>query len=212
VSTLPQMIFEWFFLAPKTVSEAYLILIFLVAILSSALPYSIVTLVLLALWLYSFYKPPGAELTLTLTVTTLILTPLALQSLAGPFFSALLIIPIIPLLDQSLKMNALNQTISYSKSGRKATTILEALAATLSIIFMSSLILVNYMLMLTSIILIAYLAFVLLYILRAIPKLPLEESKTWRRVIVGDTVEVPLALNSKSKTHLQVSLKAPNDG
>jgi uncharacterized protein (DUF58 family) len=197
------------FLTPKTISEAYLILIFLAAILSSAPPYSIVTLGLLALWLYSFYKPPGAELTLTLTVATLILTPLALQSLAGPFFSAFLIIPIIPLLDQSLRMNALNQSITHSKAGRKATTTLKALATTLSIIFVSSIILLNYMLLLTSIILIMYLASVLLYIFRTIPKMPLEESRTWRRVLVGDTAEVPLSLKSKAKTPLQVYLKAP---
>jgi uncharacterized protein (DUF58 family) len=197
------------FLAPKTISEAYLVLIFLVAILSSVPPYSIVALVLLALWLYSFYKPPRAELTLTLTVATLVLTPLALQSLAGPFFSAFLITPIIPLLNESLKMNALNQSLSYSKAGRKATTILKALAATLSTILVSSLILVNYMLMLTSIILIGYLASVLLYILRAIPKLALEESKTRRRVLVGDAAEAPLTLKSKAKTPLQVFLRAP---
>jgi hypothetical protein len=197
------------FLTPRTISQAYLILIFLASILSSAPPYSVVTLVLLALWLYSFYKPPRAELILTLTVTTLILTPLALRSLAGPFFSAFLIIPIIPLLDQSFRMNAHNQSLTYSKAGRKATTILKAFAATLSIIFVSSIILQNYMLTLTSTILITYLASVLLYILRTIPKMPLEESKTWRRILVGDTAYVPLTLKSKAKPPLQVFLEAP---
>lgn len=197
------------FSTPKTILKAYLILIFLVAMLSSVPPYSIVALVLLALWLYSFYKPLRAELTLTLTVTTLTLTPFALQSLAGPFFSAFLIIPTVPLLDQGLRMNALNQSFTYSKAGRKATTMLKALATTFSIVFVSSLILLNYMLMLTSIILVSYLAFVLLYILRAIPKLALEESKTWRRVLVGDAAEVPLTLKSKAKTLLQVCLRAP---
>ena len=197
-------------LAPKTISQAYLILMFLVAIFSSPSPYSIVGLVLLVLWLYSFYKPMRAELTFTLTITTLILTPLALQSLAGPFFSAFLVIPTIPLLDQSLRMNALNQSLNFSKAGRQATTILKALAAALSVTFVSSLILVNYMLVLTSIILIGYLVSVLSYILRTIPKLPLEESKTWRRVLVGDAADMPLTLKSKAKTHLQVFLKAPH--
>ena len=196
------------FLTSKTISTAYLILIFLTAILSSALPYSIVILILLALWLYSFYKPPRAELNLTLTVATLILTPLALQSLAGPFFSAFLIIPLIPLLDQNLRMNALNQSLTYSKAGRKATTMLKSLAAPLSIIFVLSIILLNYMLMLTSIILIMYLACVLLYIFRTNPKMPLEESRTWRRVLVGDTAEVPLTLKSKAETPLHVFLEA----
>ena len=196
-------------LTPKRIFEAYLILLFLAAILGSPPPYSIVSMVLLALWLYSFYKPLRAELALTSTVATLILTPLALQSVAGPFFAAFLIVPTMPLLDEILRMNALNQSFIYSKAGRKATTILKTLAVTLSTLLVSSLILLNYMLMLTCIILISYLASVLLYILRVIPKLALEESKTWRRVLVGDVAEVPLALKSKANTLLQVFLRAP---
>jgi len=196
-------------LNPKTISEAYLFLIFIAAILSSPPLYSATSLILLALWIYSLYKPLKAGLTLTLTLSTLILTPLALESLTGQLFSALFTIPAIPLLDQSLRENALNQSFSYSKGGRKATTTLKALATTLSLLFVSTLILLNSTLMLTSIILIGYLILVLSNSFYTIPKSPLEESKTWRRVVVGETVEAPLTLRGKAKTRLQVLLEAP---
>jgi uncharacterized protein (DUF58 family) len=197
------------YLTPKTISEAYLFLIFIAAILSSPPPYSITALILLASWIYSIYKPPRVDLALTLTFSTLILTPLALESLTGQLFSAFFIIPAIPLLDQSLREYALTQSFSYSKGGRKATTTLKALATTLSLVFVSSLILLSGTLMLVSIILIGYLILVLSNSFYTIPKSPLEESKTWRRVVVGETVEAPLTLKGKAKTRLQVLLEAP---
>jgi uncharacterized protein (DUF58 family) len=196
-------------LNPKTISEEYLFLIFVAAILSSPPLYSTTTLILLALWIYSLHKPLNSGLTLTLTLSTLILTPLTLESLTGQLFSAFFTIPAIPLLDQSLRENALNQSFSFSKDGRKATITLKALATTLSLLFASSLILLSSTLMLTSIILIGYLILVLSNSFYTTPKSPLEESKTWRRVVVGETAEAPLTLKSKAKTRLQVLLEPP---
>ena len=196
-------------LAPKTIAKAYLMLVLLAAILVSPLSYSLIALILLILQIYSVYKPLRVELSLALLVCTFILTPLALEPSAGKLFSAFLMIPTLPLLDQSLRENALNQFFIHSKGGRKATTVLKALVTTLLLVFMLSIVLLNQMLMLTSILLIGYLAVVLAYIFSKVPKMPLEESKTWSRVVVGDTVKTHVTVKGRAGMPLHVSLETP---
>jgi len=196
-------------LALHTITKAYLLLVFLVAMLISSPPYSIVALILLALQLCSVYKPPRAGLNLALVVCTLILTPLTLELSVGKLFSVFLVIPALPLLHQGLTENAPNQFFSSSKDERKATTISKALATTLLLLLISSVVLLNQTLILTTILLISYLAILLVSILHKIPKTPLEESKTWSRIVVGDTVETSATITGKAKMPLHVSLKSP---
>jgi len=194
-------------LTPKTILKAYLMLILLAAMLISPPPYSIVALILLILQVYLIYRPLRAELSLALAFSVIILTPLTLEPSAGKLFSTFLMIPALPLLDQSLRENALNQFFGYSKGGRKFTTIMRALATTLLLVCMLSLLLLNEMLMLTSILLTGYLAIVLAYIFYKIPKMPLEESKTWSRVVVGDTIRMPITLKGKANVPFHVLLE-----
>jgi len=197
------------FFAPEKIARAYLMLILLGAILVSPVPYSFIALVLLILQMYLVYKPLRAELSLALLVCTFILTPLALEPSSGKLFSAFLMIPTLPFLDQILRENAYNQFFIHSKGGRKATTVLKALATTLLLVFVLSIVLLNQMLMLTSILLIGYLAVVLAYVFSKVPKMPLEESKTWSRVVVGDTVKTHVTVKGRAGMPLHVSLETP---
>jgi len=193
----------------KTVAKAYLMLVLLAAMLISAPPYSIVALILLILQIYSVYKPPRIELSLALVVCGLFLAPLALEPSAGKLFSVFLVIPAVPLLDQSLRENAFNQFSSHLRGGRKATTVSKALAAALLLVFISSIVLLNQTLMLTAIVLAGFLAVVLAYVLYKIPRMPLEVSKTWCRVVVGDTVKMLVTLKAKDGMPLYVLLETP---
>jgi len=193
-------------LTPKTAVRAYLILLLLVATVISPLPYSVMALVLLALQLYAVYRPPRAGLNLTIVVGTIILTPLALEPTAG-LLSALLVVPALYLLDKNLRENAASQFLGYSKDGRKATAMLKAFATGLLLVFASSLILINQTLILTTAIVIGYLFVVLAYVYRKIPRTPLNESKTWNRIVVGETARSSVSLEGKTGIPQNVSLK-----
>jgi uncharacterized protein (DUF58 family) len=195
----------------RVAPQAYLILILSMGIMLSPLPYSIVALFLLALQIYSVYKPPKPGLNLAITFSTLILTPLTLEPPAGKLLPAILIVPAIPLLDKALRENAVEQPSTYLKGGRGLTATAKALTTALLLTFTSSVILLNQTLMLTSILLAAYLTSTLLYALIKIPKKPLAESKTWCRVIVGESVKTSTTIKSKAAIPLHVSLKPPYD-
>ena len=194
-------------LTPKTVAKAYLTVILVVATLISPLPYSLVTLILLIMQISSMYRQPRVGLSLALVICTLIFAPLALEPSAGRLFSTLLIIPAVYLLDQNLRDNAITQFSSSSKTGRKATTALKTLAIALMLLLASSAVLLNQTLMLTTIILISYIVAVFGYVSYRIPKVPIEESKTLKRVVVGDTVGNSAKLKSKADIPMYISLK-----
>ena len=197
--------------ATETVPKAYLILILFAGTLLSPPPHSIVALILLALQIYSVYKPLKPGLSLALTFSTLILVPLSLEPSAGKLFSPLLTVPAIPLLDKSLRENAMEQRLSRFKDGRKATTTTKTLAITLFIMLISSVVLSNQTLTLTCSLLTIYLAAISLYVLAKVLKRPLDESKTLCRVVVGENAKTSMTIRGKAAVPLHVLLKAQCD-
>jgi len=195
-------------LISKTICKIYLMLALLVGILLSPFLYSIIALTLFILHAYSFYKPPRAGLSLGLTILTLLILPLTLQSSAG-MLSALVIIPAMPLLGHNLKENALKQPFPHLVMGREPTVTLKALATTLLLVLIVSLILANWTLSLAVGLLVGYLVGVLVYILRKIPKVPLKESKTWVRAIVGNIAKTSVTIKGRARIPLYVSLSSP---
>jgi uncharacterized protein (DUF58 family) len=199
----------------KIAPQAYLILILSIGTMLSPPPYSIAALFLLALQIYSIYKSPRTRLNLNLAITfsTLILAPLTLEPIAGKIFPAILIVPAIPLLDKALRENALKlkQPFNHLNNGRGATATATATAKILTIAllltFISAVTLLNQTLMITSVVLAAYLTSISLYILIKIPKKPLIESKTWCRVIVGESIKTSTAIKSEANTQLNITLK-----
>src|SRR3972149_11077775 len=175
-------------LTSKTIAKAYLMIVLALAMLFSPWPQLFIALVLVVLQVYTLYRPPRDDLSFLSVVFTLVLTPLALEPLAGGLFSVLLSVPAVYLLDQSLRDNASNQPLACAKAGRSATAVLKAFATAVLLVFAASLVLLNQVLMLTTAVLIGYFAMVLAYVFRKVPRMPLEESKTWSRVVVGDTV------------------------
>ena len=194
----------------RTIPRIYLILALLAAILLSPLAYSVIALALFVLHVYSAYRPFRADLSLALTFSTLLLLPLALEPSAVGVFAVLLVIPAIPLLDHSLRGNAINQEFLQSE-GRKPTTTLKALAAALLVVLAISLILANRALTFTSVLLAAYLVGVVAYIFYGVPRIPLQESIARVRVIAGKTAETSVTIRSRARMplHAQVTSSYP---
>lgn len=182
----------------KTITKTYFVTVLLLAILVSPLPQLGIALALLIIQLISTYRPPKASLNLVLTLSSLIFAPLALSALAGGMFSVLLMIPALLLLNQSLKANASAQLSVFTKTGRSPTDILKAIGTVLLLLFAASIIVWNITLMLTITVLTIYLAVVLGYAFRRVPKMPFETSKTWTRTLVGDSVTNLAHIKAKS--------------
>ncbi len=194
----------------RAISKIYLVLALLTAILLSPLPYSVIALALFVLQVYSVYKPFRTDLNLAFTFSILLLLPITLEPSAVGVFSALLVIPAIPLLDYDIRENALHEEFVQSE-GRKATTTLKTLAAALLVALAISLILANWALTFTSVLLAAYLVGIVAYIFYGIPGIPLQASAARVRVIAGNTAEASVTIRSRAKMplHAQVTSSYP---
>ena len=160
--------------------------------------------------LYCIYAPPRAALNLVIVVASLVLAPLAFQALVGEMPAVLLIIPVIFLLDSSLKQYALAQTFSFSKVGRNPTNTLKSLGLCFGAVLIAAIVLFNLTLILTATVFFIYLAIILLYTFQKVPLNALKENKTWSRTLVGDTDSKSITIKSNSRIPTQVFLQ-PTD-
>lgn len=193
----------------KTIPRIYLISSLLAAMLLSPLPHSAIASILLLLQVYFIYRPLGADLNLALTFSTLFIIPLTLEPAVGEWFAVLFAIPVLPLLDFSLREKAWNQDFHLSE-GRKPTTLLITLSTAIIAMLVLSLILANWALSLTSALLATYLIVVSIYVLYSVPKAPLQASYTRVRIIAGDTSNISVAIENGSKLALHSLFTSPH--
>jgi uncharacterized protein (DUF58 family) len=191
------------------VARAYLVVVLLLSILASSPLQLGIALFLLAVQLYSAYKPPKARLDLVLAVASIVLAPLALEALVG-LYAVALMVPALFLLDACLKDFALTQTISFNHVGRKAGFVLKTIGSGLLFVFGVSVALLNVTLILTSLGMIGYLAVLSAHVFRGIPKISLAEEKTWRRILVGELETLEFSIKGKTDMTLFVSLQPTN--
>jgi hypothetical protein len=195
-------------LQPKIIIKAYLILILVIGLLVSPLPQFGLALMLLIFQFYTIIKPLKPNVNTAILMATLILAPLTLVPVTGNFFSALYIIPPIYLLDQTLKDNNQNQPVSYLKTQRNVTDLLKKLATALFVAFAAALTLGNITLLISTGTVIVYLTAVVSYNILKIPQNPLKETKTWNRIIVGNTTSNRIQVSAKTDLPLTTVLTA----
>jgi len=190
-----------------TIVRLYLVIVLLLAVVVSP-PFQLgLSLALLAIQLYCAYRPLKASLNLILVVASLVLAPLAVEALVGATFAVLLIVPALLLLDSSLKEYTLTQAFAFSRVGRSASSMLKSLGVCLGLVFLVSLVVSNMTLMLEAAVLLIYLATCVVYVCQRVPKTALEGSKTWSRIVVGDTDSKLVTLKTKARMPVQVFLE-----
>jgi hypothetical protein len=194
-------------LTTGTIARAYLVVVLVLSVLVSSFLQLGIALCLLAVQLYSVYRPQKASLNIVLVVSSLVLAPLVLEALAG-LYAVLLMVPAMFLLDWSLKDFALTQAFSFSRAGRSASIVLKTLGAGLLLVLAVSVVVWNVTLMLTTVVLLGYLAVVNAHVFRGVPKMSLAEEKTWRRIVVGDLETVEFSVKGKAKISILVSLQS----
>jgi len=179
--------------------------------------------------LFITWRPLLPRFNVVITVATVFLLPLVLEpflnylthTAGGPLTMVQImaatsilpaILPVIYLLDYNLKQNAQDIRVFARgrPKGRNITTISKALFAATLALLLVSLTLNNPALLLTSILFALYLLAILIRVLSAIPRLPLDVPTIWKRVIAGTTVNVSLYATSRSSISLH-SLLSPAD-
>lgn len=192
----------------KTVAKVYFVSVLLLAILVSPLPQLALALVLLAIQLGLTYRQPKGNIGLFLVFASLIFAPLTFSAIAGGVFAVLLTVPVLLLLDDSLKENAAGQPFVFKRVGRSASDVLKIFSAAAVIVFVASAFLWNLTLMLTITLIGIYFVVVLSGVFRKISRAPFEESKTWKRIVVGETARNLFPLKTKCNVPIFVSLSS----
>ena len=203
--------------------QIYLLLVLLAATTLSSLPYLPVALVLLSIMLFITLRPLRPRINIVITIAAIFLLPQILEPLtqyltsmeqspplARQFMVVVATLPAIYILDYYLKQNVQKMTIVYNQKSKHTTTILNALFVTTLAILLVSPVINNPVLLFTAIAFVIYLLAILIRILYAIPKLPVDIAATRKRVIAGTTTEVSLHAINKASVRLH-SLLNPVD-
>ncbi len=193
----------------EKVTRAYLVVLLVLALLVSSPLNFVLSLSLLILQLFVAFKPQAAGLNLVLTVATLVLAPLAIPDLFG-VYTVLLVIPAVYLLSPSLKKYASTKTPTFSGVGRRASATLKHLSLGLFLVFVCSVIVWNFNLILITSVLLVCLGGLVWYVLRKVPKNALVEDRSWSRLLVGEAETRTFNISAKAETGLFVHLEPVN--
>ena len=199
--------------------QIYLLLLLLAATILSSLSYSPLALILLLVLLFIIFRPIGPRLSVAIILGFIFLLPLLLEpfvqylthaTLLSPtplqFMAVTAVLPAIYLLDYNLRQNAQDMTLAHSIKERHITAVPNALFISVLAMLLVSLILNNRVMLFTGVTLVIYLAAILVRVLQAIPKLPLDIPAVRRRIIAGTTADISLYATSKAPITLHCLL------
>ena len=189
------------------ISRIYLILALATAASTSPAVYLPLAVLLLLFNVYSLFASATPNLKTSITLLTMLILPLALETILGALPAAFIILPAIPLFDSEIREAARTRALQTSSGRRKPTLIAISLTSILMLIFILSFILVNRTLLYTSSILMAYCLGIAAFILWKIPPSPLEISPTHIRIVAGNTSTVDLPLHIRSNLSVLLSLE-----
>jgi uncharacterized protein (DUF58 family) len=189
--------------------RSYLVLVLLAAVLTGTAPQlwiALVLLVLQGLMLY-WHLPPRIDLPLTLA--TILLAPLSLATLIGPFFAAALVMPSLLLLDVRIQDLAALQNVPPFQQGRWSSPTLNYLALTALAVGFLGLIVGSVPILLVAAALLLGLVARLGYILIATRDLPLKVGSTGLRVLAGEEGHARFRLQNEAPFSLRIVLSSP---
>ena len=190
--------------------RTYVIAALAAAGILSPLVYAPIPWLLLLVYLYLTFRPLHAHLGGAVNVFLALCVPLFFQPLVGVWVSPVFALPVIPLLDYSLRQSALSQNIGSTKEGRRPTLLCLRLLLSLAAVGLVALALASWSLLLTCGVLTVYLGMVTGIVLRRGSKSLIEvEVKTYR-VVAGNPTQVLLRLVNRSGLAAQMSLISPH--
>jgi len=198
------------FFSPLRLCRAYVIATLVVGGIFAPLVYAPIPWLLLLVYFYLAFRPAEADLRVAVNVFLALCLPLFFQPLVGVWASTAFALPLIPLLDYSLRQSALGQNIGSTEEGRRPTPLCLRLLLSLAGVGLVALALASWPLLLTCGVLAGYLGAVIGVVLRRGSK-PLVEVDVKRyRILAGNPTQVWLRLVNRSGLAGQISLISPH--
>jgi uncharacterized protein (DUF58 family) len=205
----------------RLLCRIYLLLVLLAASSFAAAPYSRLSLALLLVVLFVTIRPLPPRTNAAVSVAVIFLTPpllapwlerlMPLAPTAAQIISVVLVMPVIYLLDDSLRQHTrLTPAFMEGKPGWHITYTAASLFVSALVIMLLSPVLGNPVLLFTGIAFALYLLGVLTGLFLTIPRPPLATPTTGKRVIAGAAGSIPIRITSRASAKLHSHL-SPSD-
>ncbi len=198
----------------------YLLAALLAATAATPLPYSPLALILLVAILYITFHPRSPWVNIIIVLTTIFLLPLSL-AMSWQYITPLppltvsvltvgTILPVLYLLDYTLRQNAPDLAATPGKEGVSITVVPEAIFAATTIIMLVSLFIDNQVLFFTSLLVMFSLLASLLRAIR-VAQVPLSIPLTDKRLIAHTTGDIAISVGKTTSEKLYCRLVPVDD-
>lgn len=171
--------------------------------------YAAIPWLALLLYLYLELRGGPARLRVPLHMFLALSLPLLLKPLVGVWASAAFTLPLLPLLDRSLRQAALSYGFATAREGRQPTGLCLSLSLSVVAVGLAALALGSWGLLLSCILVGGYLAGVMGLALRRTSLAPLEAQVANHRVVAGDLARASVRLANRSALGGQLHLVSP---
>lgn len=188
--------------------RSYLVLVLLAAVVVGTSPQLWISLVLLVLQGLMLYWPMPPRIDLPLILATILLAPLSLAPLIGPFFAAALVLPGLLLLDARLRDLAALQKVPSFRQGKRSSPILNSLAITVLAVGLLGLLAGSATILLVAAALLLGLVARLGYILFAARDLPVKAEPVGLRVLAGEEGQARFRLQNETPFALRIDVSS----
>jgi uncharacterized protein (DUF58 family) len=193
----------------STLFRSYLVLMLLAAVLAGPSPQLWIALVLLVVQGLMLYWPLPPRIDLPLTLAAILLAPLGLATLVGPFIAAALVLPGLPLLDVQLQHLAAPRNAPPFREGRRSSPTLNSVAITVLAVGLLGLMAGSATTLLVAAALLLGLVTRLGYILVTAGNMPVKAESVELRVLAGEDKRAKFHLQNEAPFSLRVALSSP---
>lgn len=191
-----------------TLSRVYGALALAASLVLSPLVYAPLPLLMLLLYLYLEWGR-RVQLKVPFYLFLALSLPLLFQPLIGPWLIPLFTLPLMPLLDYSLRQFALTGTLEPGKQGRRTTRLCQLLFSSLGAVGLAAVALGSWGLLLSCLLLLSYLATLMGVVLRRTSPGPCHVQVANYKGLAGVFGQMPLRLENRCRLGGQIELHSP---
>ncbi len=180
-------------------SRIYIAVALLAAAIFSSLPLSIIPLLLLLLYLYLWWRPISAILSLLVNFFLFFALAILFQPVVGTFSPLLISLPVLIPINHGLLQTSPTLRYRESRRDRSPTNICITMFLIPVVILVISILLGSLTLALACLISAAYLGTLIRRVIQGMPSKPVEELRIQQRMVAGAKANLQLKLTSRSK-------------
>ena len=166
----------------------------------SPLPYSFIPIVLFLAYIFFWWWPVNHNVKLLIYLYLFFALPLLFSPQTGPFLSILIAIPVLFLIDHSMREAALSTPYYQTERSRSLTGNGRSLVLLMLVVMGISLLLGSTVLALAGTSLILYLVIRGLLVFKGMPAKPVEEKQVQLRILAGSVSHTRIEMDNKSRS------------